>query len=97
MVSIDLISLLAGAAYGYLKHGKEDKKALLKTGALIGVVLGAVVSLLNLLAGGGLLLAGATAVGAVIAIVYLTVMFIIGVWIGDWLEAKLKKPQPAQT
>ena len=95
MVSIDFISLLIGIGYGSIRHGKEDKKALLRKGALIGVSLGAVVSLLNLLTGGGLLLAGATAVGAVIAIVYLTAMFIIGVWIGDWLEVKLKKPQPA--
>jgi len=27
VVSIDLISLLAGVAYGYIKPGKEEKKA----------------------------------------------------------------------
>lgn len=91
---LDVISFLAGIAYGYLKHGKEEKKALLKKGALIGVALGAVLSLANLLTGGGVLLAAATAAGVVIAIVYLVAMFVVGVWIGDWLEAKLKKPAP---
>ncbi|MBI5252819.1 MAG: hypothetical protein HY930_00240 [Euryarchaeota archaeon] len=51
-------------------------------------------SLANLLTGGGVLLAAATAVGTIVAIVYLVAMFVVGVWIGDWLEAKLKKPAP---
>ncbi len=97
MVSIDLISLLIGIGYGYIKPGKEEKKALLKKGALIGAALGVVLSLINLVMGGGLLMAAASAVGTVIAIVYLTAMFIVGVWIGDWLEVKLKKPAPPKS
>lgn len=97
MVSIDLISLLAGAAYGYIKPGKEEKKVILKKGALIGAALGVVLSLANLLTGGGVLMAAATGVGIIVAIVYLTALFIAGVWIGDWLEAKVKKPAPPKS
>lgn len=91
MVSLAVISLVAGVAYGYLKPGKEEKKTLLKKGALIGVALGAVLSVLNLFLGGGLLFATATALGVIIAIVYLTAIFVVGTMVGDWLEAKFKK------
>lgn len=91
MVSIDILALVIGAIYGYISPGKEDKMALLKKGLMVGVVLGVILAVVNLLAGGGLLLAGGTIIGSVIAIVYLTIFFIIGAFIGDFLEGKLKK------
>ncbi len=91
MVSLAAISLLAGVAYGYLKPGKEEKKTLLKKGALIGVALGAVLSILSFFLGWGLVFATARALGVIIAIVYLTAFFVVGTMVGDWLEAKFKK------
>ncbi len=87
---IDIIALLLGAVYGYVKPGKEEKKVLLKKGAKIGAVLGAVLAVTNLLVGGGLLIATANLVWSVIAIVYLTIMFVIGTLVGDWVEVKFK-------
>lgn len=91
MVSIDVIALIGGVVYGYLNPGKEKKGNLLKTGAKIGVGLGVVMSVLNLLLGGGILRATATVVGTIVAIIYLTLMFIVGVYLGDWVEVRIKK------
>ena len=82
---------IAGLIYGYVKPGKEDKMALLKKGSMIGLAFGVIFSLLGLFTGAGLLFAVSTVVGVLIAAIYLTVIFIIGTFIGDWLETKLKK------
>jgi len=91
MVSIDMLALVIGVVYGYVKPGKTEKMELLKKGAMYGAVLGVVLSVLNLLTSGRILAVPATILFSVIAIVYLTVFFVIGAWIGDFLEVKLKK------
>ncbi len=91
MVSIDVLALVAGLVYGYVNPGNEHKTALLKKGARVGLGIGVVLSLLNFLFGGGILRAAATVPWAIIAIVYLTIMFIGGAFIGDWLEVRFKK------
>jgi len=91
MVSIDVLALVIGIVYGYAKPGKTEKMELLKKGAIYGAVLGVVLSVLNFLTKGKILAAPATILFTVIAIVYLTVFFVIGAWIGDFLEEKLKK------
>jgi hypothetical protein len=91
MVSIDVLAIVVGAIYGYVKPGKEQKAELLKKGAKFGIILGVILSLLNLVLGGGIILASATIIGTLIGIVYLTIMFIIGTFIGDFLEEKIKK------
>ncbi len=91
MVAIDLISFIVGLIYGYVNPGKEKKGELFKKGAKIGVGLAVVLALLNLLLGGGLLSIAAGGSLIIIAIVYLTVMFIVGTIAGDWLEEKFKK------
>ncbi|MEE9594699.1 MAG: hypothetical protein V3V92_04800 [Candidatus Hydrothermarchaeales archaeon] len=91
MVAIDLISFIVGLIYGYVNPGKEKKGELFKKGAKIGVGLAVVLALLNLLLGGGLLGIAAGGSLIIIAIVYLTVMFIVGTIAGDWLEEKFKK------
>ncbi len=90
MVSLDVLALIGGLVYGYVNPGKEKKGELLRKGARIGVGIGVVFSLLNLLMGGGIIMAAATVPMALIAIVYLTVMFIAGTIAGDWLEVKFK-------
>lgn len=88
---LELLVGIAGLIYGYVKPGKEDKMSLLKKGSMIGLALGVIFSLLGLFAGAGLLLAVGTVVDVLIAVIYLTIIFIIGTFIGDWLEIKLKK------
>jgi hypothetical protein len=91
MVSIDVLALIGGVVYGFVNPGKEHKTKLLKKGAMIGLGIGVVLSVLNLVLGGGLLVATATVFGTIIAIVYLTIMFIVGAYAGDWLELRFKK------
>ena len=88
---LELLVGIAGLIYGYVKPGKEDKMALLKKGSMIGLALGVIISLLSLFLGAGLLFAITTIVGVLISVIYLTIIFIIGTFIGDWLEIKLKK------
>jgi len=90
MVPLDILAVIGGLVYGYVNPGKEKKGELLRKGARIGMGIGVVLSVLNLLLGGGILMATATVVGTLIAIVYLTVMFIGGAYIGDVLEVKFK-------
>jgi hypothetical protein len=90
MVAIDVIALVIGVIYGYISPGKEDKMGLLKKGIMYGIIIAVILAVLNLITGGGLLMSGAGAVATVIAVVYLTIFFIIGAFIGDFLESKLK-------
>jgi hypothetical protein len=87
--TLEILIIIIGIIYGYMKPGKEDRSALLKKGVMIGIVLGAIMVVLGLIGGGGFLLLGSLA-GAVvfIEVIILAVLFIIGTYIGDMLERK---------
>ena len=94
---LELLIIVVGVIYGYLKPGKEDRVALLKNGLIIGIVLGLVVVVFGMLVDSNVLLHSGVAVmvGLVgmfvfILAVILAVLFIIGTFIGDWLEEKSK-------
>lgn len=89
-MALDALAFIAGVIYGYMKPGKEAKGALLKKGLKIGLLFGILLAVLNLLVG-GILRFGATVIGSVVAIGFLTFMFVAGTIIGDWLEEKVKK------
>ena len=86
---LEILIIIIGIIYGYMKPGKEDRSALLKKGVVIGIILGAIMVILGLIGGGGFLLLGSLA-GAVvfIEVIILAVLFIIGTYIGDMLERK---------
>ena len=87
--TLEILIIIIGIVYGYLKKGKEDRSTLLKKGVIIGIILGAIMVVLGLIGGGGILLLGSLA-GAVvfIEVLILAVLFIIGTYIGDMLERK---------
>ncbi len=91
MVLFESLAFIVGILYGYLKPGKEDRMALFKKGILIGVILAIILVGLSAIAGWGFLLLGSV-VGIVvfIEVIILAVLFIIGTFIGDWLEEKSK-------
>lgn len=91
MVLLEILTIAIGAVYGYLKPGKEDRTALLKKGAIIGLILAFVFVGLGILAGGRYLLLGSMA-GALVflEVLILAALFIVGTFIGDWLEEKSK-------
>ena len=86
----DLLAFAAGAAYGYINPGKEEKGKLLRKGLRTGAIVGIVLGVLNLVLGGSLGF-GATLIGSIIGIGFLTLLFILGTMIGDWFEHKIKK------
>ncbi|HEX7627738.1 MAG TPA: hypothetical protein VF354_02310 [Candidatus Methanoperedens sp.] len=85
--TLEILIIIIGIIYGYMKPGKEDRSALLKKGVVIGIILGAIMVLLGLFGGRGILLLGGL-VGAVvfIEVIILAVLFVIGTYIGDMLE-----------
>jgi uncharacterized membrane protein len=87
--TLEILIIIIGIIYGYMKPGKEDRSALLKKGVVIGIILGAIMVVLGLIGGGGILLLGSLA-GAIvfIEVIILAVLFIIGTYIGDILERK---------
>ncbi len=101
MVVFEILSFIIGIIYGYASTGKENLGSLLRSGLLIGIGLGIIFVVLGLLWSPGLLVLGIYTVSAaiiVLEIVILTVLFIIGTWIGDWLESRSKtvKVAPAK-
>lgn len=95
-MAVELLSLIAGIIYGYLKPGKEDKTLLFKRGFLLGIAVAVIIAGLVLIAGiSSLLIFVSSSIAIVLSIVLLTVMFIAGTFIGDWLEANFKSSPKA--
>ncbi|NJD53352.1 MAG: hypothetical protein FIB07_10850 [Candidatus Methanoperedens sp.] len=87
--TLEILIIIIGIIYGYMKPGKEDRSALLKRGVVIGIILGAIMVVLGLLGGRAILLLGSLAgVIVFIEVIILAVLFIIGTYIGDMLERK---------
>jgi uncharacterized membrane protein len=87
--TLEILIIIIGIIYGYLKPGKEDRSTLLKKGVVIGIILGAIMVVLGLIGGRWILLLGTLAGAAVfIEVVILAVLFIIGTYIGDMVERK---------
>jgi hypothetical protein len=85
-----LIAFIIGIAYGFLAHGKQDKSELFKKGLLIGLVVGIILAVVGFLAK-----APVFGVGGFLAVVWgafiITLLFILGVWLGDLLEPKTRR------
>lgn len=85
-----LVLFLVGILYGFLAHGKQDKSDLFKRGFLIGLVLALILAVLGYFAGAPAL-GVAGALGIIISAIVLSLVFIIGVWLGDVLEPKSRR------
>lgn len=91
---LELLNFIIGIAFGFFHHGKEDFMGILKNGAIIGIVLGIIFVLVSmfLLPGGISIGVGFLGVfGIFIEIMIFVLIFIVGAFIGDWLEGVLKK------
>ena len=87
--TLEILIIIIGIIYGYMKPGKEDRSTLLKKGVVIGIILGAVMVVLGLIGGRWILLLGTVAgVLVFVEVIILAVLFIIGTYIGDMLERK---------
>lgn len=82
-----LITFLLGTAYGWLRPGREAKGPLLRAGLLAGVVVAFALLAAGLAVGSSPLGTGLGALDVVVAFLVLSLLFVVGVWIGDVLEA----------
>ena len=84
-----LIAFVIGIVYGAMKKGRQDKSDLLKQGLLIGLVVGLVIALIGFFTG-----YGALGVGGFVAVIWttlvLTLLFVLGVWLGDLFTGQRK-------
>ena len=89
-MALDVLAFIAGILYGYVNPGKEARGKMLRKGLKIGVIVGIVFAVLSMFIG-GFMAFGTTLIGSIIGIGFLTLMFVAGTVIGDWLEVKIKK------
>ncbi len=91
MALLETLTFALGIIYGYVSPGRENRGALIRKGLIIGIVLAIILVVVGLFMGfvGGTIMV-LSGVFVFIEVVILTVLFIIGTWIGDWLEGKIK-------
>jgi uncharacterized membrane protein YadS len=84
-----LVVFLIGIAYGYMSPGRQDKSQLFKKGLLWGLIIAIVVALLGFFFNANPLgLADNGFFGILISAIVLTLVFIVGVWLGDMVEGR---------
>lgn len=81
-----LIVFLVGILYGWLTPGTQDKGRLFLNGLLIGVVLAIVLALFGAAINAAPLPLGTGVLGIILDVLVLTLIFILGAWLGDLIE-----------
>jgi hypothetical protein len=81
-----IIAFVVGIAYGWLARGRQDKSHLFVTALIWGFVIALVLALIGLLAGQSAIGLGQGVVGFFISVLIISLLFILGVWIGDLIE-----------
>jgi uncharacterized membrane protein len=90
----ELLNLILGIVFGFFHKGKEDYYSLLKNGVVVGLVLGIIFVLAAqyIVPGGMSLGIGDFGVpGFFIEIFIFLIIFILGAFVGDWLERVFRK------
>ena len=91
---IELLNFIFGMAFGFFHHGKEDLMGILRNGAIAGIILGIIFVLVSMFVVPGDLSISVGFLGVFgifIEIIIFVIIFIVGAFIGDWLEGALKK------
>jgi hypothetical protein len=90
----ELLNFIIGIAFGFLHRGKEDLMGILRNGAIAGLVLGIIFVLISTFvvpAGMSISASFLGIFGIFIVIILYVIIFIVGAFIGDWLEGVLRK------
>lgn len=86
-----LLALLAGVLYGWLKPGAQDKSQLFVRGLVFGLIVGVVLALFGYAIGSNPIYFGSGFLALILGVTIITLLFILGVWLGDLLEGRPKK------
>jgi len=86
-----LLALIVGFLYGWLKPGTQDKSQILVRGLLFGLIAGVVLALLGYAVGSNPIYYGNGFLGLVLGVIIITLLFIVGVWLGDLVEGRPKR------
>lgn len=91
---LELLNFIIGVTFGFFHRGKEDLTGILRNSAIIGIVLGIIFVLVSMfLVPGGISgdVGFLGVFGIFIEILIFVIIFIVGAFMGDWLEGLLKK------
>ncbi len=91
---LDVLIIIVGIIYGYAHTGKEDRVHILKKGLRYGFIIGAIFGFIGLFTGNILvaLARGFSGIFLFLLIAFIiSIEFVIGTFIGDFLEEKIKK------
>jgi hypothetical protein len=86
-----LLIFLIGIVWGLVAPGRQRKARLIANGLLIGVILGLVFSLLGYTMDKNPMGVGTTWWTFIVAFFVLTIIFTLGVWIGDIIEGAARR------
>ena len=86
-----VLALLIGFLYGWLKPGAQDKSQLLVRGVVFGAIIAVVLAVLGYTIGSNPIYFGSGILGVLLGVVIFTLLFIVGVWLGDLLEGRPKR------
>src|SRR5688500_4157622 len=85
-----IIAFLFGFLYGWISPGRQSKMALFVNGLWIGAIVALVLFFIGLAVGAPALGFGG-GVAMFIEIVILTLLFILGAWLGDLVEGGMRR------
>lgn len=83
-----LLVFVIGFAYGFFTPGRQNKGHILKMGILWGIVIAIVLAVLGYFTSVPALGLGGGFIGIIIEAIVLTLLFVLGVWLGDMLEGR---------
>src|SRR5687767_14635413 len=83
-----LLTFVIGLLYGWLSPGRENKMRLLRNGVIFGLLLAIVLGLIGFFTGYSPLGVGSgrDMLSLFVSVVILTLLFVLGAWIGDLIE-----------
>lgn len=83
---IGWLAFFGGIAFGYFSPGRQANMELLKKGLLYGILIAVVLAIIGYILKFSILGFGGSIVGNIIGAIVVVLLFVGGVWIGDWIE-----------
>ena len=86
-----VLVLLLGVLYGWLDLGARGKWEILVQGIVFGAIVALVLAVLGSAIGPNPVTVGSGILGLSLGLVIMTLVFLLGVWLGDLVEGRPKR------